>query len=147
MIFLLFFPLSSIVSSILSLFISVLHLDLVCTLSLVLFLFSSLLCIILMFPFTLSLVLFFRSFVFSIVYIFLLYFFLVLIFPYFFYYSCILQLFFPSPFYFYPIDYVYYFLLGISLCALWCFLLYCRGYMLCLIRFFCCWILCSTYVI
>ena len=76
--------------------------------------------------------------------IFLLYFFVVLIFPYFLY--KFVQLFFPSPFHFHPIDFMYYFLLGIPVCALWS-LLFCKGDMLCLIHFFCSCILCSTYVI
>ena len=42
---------------------------------------------------------------------------------------------FSSPFHFHPTDYMYYFLLGIPLCAVWC-LLFCKGDMLCLIHFF-----------
>ena len=70
----------------------------------------------------------------------------VLIFPYFLYYSSMLQLYFPSPFHFHPTDYIYYFLLGIPLCAPWCLLLFCKWNM-CLIHFFFSCILCSTYVI
>ena len=54
----------------------------------------------------------------------------------------ILQLFFCRPFHFHLIGYIYYLLLGIPLCALWC-----KGGMFCLIHFFCSCIVCSTYLI
>ena len=83
----------------------------------------------------------------STVYLFLLYFLVILIFPYFLHYSCILQLFFPSPFHFNPTDYMHYFLLGIPLCFLWHLLLLFKGDMLSLIHFCCSCVLCSIYVI
>ena len=140
-----FFLLSFLVSSTLLFFFSVLPIYLVSILSLFLFSVSSpLFYILLMFPFTLSLVLLFVFFLFpvilyfiflcicvnwfdfpivfswsSIVYLFLLCFFVL-------HYSCILPLFFPSPFHFHPIDYIYWYVLcGVSFwsakgsCCVW----------------------------
>ena len=175
MIFMLyFFSFTFIVSSILSLFISVLHLGLVCTFSVVLFLTSSLsiyttaapfhsflssiLCVLSFFLITIIMLSFLSMCLCQFILLFhIIWTFYCISFPcqlfchsnfslfslLFWYIATI----FSQSFSFSSNRFMYYFLVGIPLCALWHLLLFCRGDMLCLIYFFCSCILSSTHVI